>query len=375
MMAGSVSYKVPFIRPSFPSPEELIEDYRKIIESNWFTNFGPFEEKFAEQIGKYIGQNYSAVTFSSATAGLLASILAIVGKGNGTQYIIMPSFTFVAGADALAWCGYKPLFIDIELKGLHMDIEQAQAAIKKYGDAVVGVLFCNAFGVGAMNIEDWEILANTLKKPLIIDSAAGFGSLYSSDRKVGSAGDCEIFSFHATKPFAIGEGGAVLTTNRGLAEQLKSIQNFGFDQDKSVSQLGFNGKLQEISAAIGLRQLQRFSNILEKRRRIFQRYRTELNAELYVFQENAENASLCFATVLVKDPGKRNECLEALQKAGVDAKTYYSPSLHKQKYLKDSATFGTLSITELADKSVVSLPLYDRMNDTEATLIINTLNS
>lgn len=375
MIAGSVKYRVPFIRPSFPSPQELVEDYKKVVAANWFTNFGPFEEEFAQQIGKYIGQNYIAVTFSSATAGLLASIIAILGKGNGAQYVIMPSFTFVAGADALVWCGYKPLFIDIEAKGLHMDLEQAEAVIKEYGDIVVGILFCNAFGVGTTNIEDWEMLAKTLKKPLIIDSAAGFGSLYSGQRKVGTAGDCEIFSFHATKPFAIGEGGAVITRDRQLAEQLRSIQNFGFDQNKNATQLGLNGKLQEINAAIGLRQLQRFGNILERRRRLLRRYKTELNAELFLLQQNAENASLCFAAVLVRDPSERDGRLEALQKAGVDAKTYYSPSIHQQEYFRGSTTFGTLSTTEIIGKSVISLPVYDRMDDTEATLIIDTLNS
>jgi len=371
-----VKYKIPFIKPDFPDAEDVAADYARILEANWFTNFGPFEREFAKEVAAYVGPGYFASTFSSATSGLLASILAVLGRGDGSRYVIMPSFTFAAGAEALIWCGYKPLFIDIENGGLHMDLTAAQTALNdpEFDNKIAGILFCNAFGVGTVNIEAWESLAEEAGLPLIIDSAAGFGSLYSETRKVGSAGRCEIFSFHATKPFAIGEGGAVVSRDEALIKSLNSIQNFGFVDKSNTEQLGFNGKLQEFNAAIGLRQFKRFDSILQNRRAVLEKYRSGLNPEAFRFQQNAENASLCFAAALVQDAQKRDGYLASLQAAGVEAKTYYSPSLHKQTYFKTAEKHAALTATELVDDSVLSLPIHDNMREEDIDLIINVLN-
>lgn len=370
-----MKYRVPFIKPKFPNTKAMADDYDEILDANWYTNFGPFEQKFSQEIAKYIGSEYYAATFSSATAGLMASIIAILGRGDGTQYVAIPSFTFAAGADAIIWCGYKPIFVDIEIEGLHMDLVATEKLLndEKYVTNIAGILFCNAFGVGTTNIELWEKFAEKVGIPLIVDSAAGFGSLYSETRKVGSAGLCEVFSFHATKPFAIGEGGAVISKDKKLIDSLVSIQNFGFDQ-RNATQLGFNGKLQEFNAAIGLRQLESFEAVLQSRRSVFKRYNAELDAGKFALQQNAENASLCFATVIVKNPDKRDAHLMALKEAGVDAKTYYSPSLHMQNYFKEYDTFQALPNTELIDSSVLSLPIHDNMLEEDISLIIHTLN-
>lgn len=371
-----MNYKVPFIRPDFPADEEIASDYAQILASNWFTNFGPFERKFSAAIANYIGPEYVACTFSNATIALIASVLAILGKGDNTQYVLMPSFTFPAGAEALDWCGYRPLFIDIEDRGLHMDVEAARRTLEDaaFKDDIVGILFCNAFGVGTENIEDWEALAKQSGLPLIIDSAAGFGSLYSGDRKVGSAGDCEIFSFHATKPFAIGEGGAVVTRDKKLVETLLAIQNFGFANKRNVTMLGLNGKLQEINAAIGMRQLERFDTVLEGRRGVHARYMAELDPKQFRLQANAEVASLCFTVVIVEDASARDRHLERLLEAGIEAKTYYSPSLHKQTYFTSVKTQSPLTVTEQVDASVLSLPIHDNMKPEDVDLIISVLN-
>lgn len=371
-----MNYKVPFIRPDFPSAEDVAADYARILEANWFTNFGPFEQKFAKQVAAYIGDGYFASTFSSATSALLASIIAVLGRGDGTRYVIMPSFTFAAGPEALVWCGYKPLFIDIENTGLHMDLGAAEAALNdpEFNEKIAGILFCNAFGVGTVDIESWETLAERTGLPLIVDSAAGFGSLYSADHKVGSAGRCEVFSFHATKPFSIGEGGAVVSRDEALIKALNSIQNFGFVEKGDAELLGFNGKLQEINAAIGLRQFERFDSILQNRRGVLKRYKSELNPANFKLQQNAENASLCFAAVLVQDPSKRDAYLASLREAGVDAKTYYSPSVHKQTYFKSAELHAPLTSTELVDDSILSLPIHDNMRQEDIELIISVLN-
>src|SRR5262249_17147264 len=132
---------------------------------------------------------------------------------------------------------------------------------------------------------------------LVIDSAAGFGSHYADGTRVGTRGACEIFSLHATKPFAIGEGGALVSRDPRLVEQAYSFQNFGFTKSPEAVQLGLNAKLQEISAAIGLRQLVHLDDRLASRRQVLESYRDGLADTGAVFQNNAEAASLCFASV------------------------------------------------------------------------------
>lgn len=370
-----MKYKIPFIRPDFPSSADIVVDYDEILAANWFTNFGPFEQKFAQAVATYVGDDYYAATCSSATAGLMASIITVLGRGDNSTYIVMPSFTFAAGADAVLWCGYRPLFVDVESNGLHMDLAVTEATLNDdtYANKVVAILFCNAFGVGTENIDEWESLAKKTELPLIIDSAAGFGSLYSANRKVGSAGLCEVFSFHATKPFAIGEGGAVVSRDKDLIAKIKSVQNFGFD-GRNAQTLGFNGKLQEFNAAVGLRQFQTFQDVLQNRRGVLGRYAAELSPKRFVIQSNASNASLCFATIIVKRAEDRDAYLSKLIDAGVEAKTYYGPSLHKQEYFKACEHGSALDVTELVESSVLSLPIHDNMLKEDIDLIINLLN-
>lgn len=287
-----MQYNVPFIKPTFPSEEEISKDYIEIVKANWYTNFGPYEQKFRRSLGEYIGQSTVAITFNNATSGLMAAIISLLGHGDGSQYILVPSFTFIAGAQAIIWCGYKPFFIDIDIKNLQMDYKIAENELHN-SSSVAGILLCNSFGIGNPDIDKWESIAKARSLPLIIDSAAGFGSKYKDGRLLGAKGDCEIFSFHATKPFAVGEGGAVFTKNPKLASVIKDITNFGFGNNRDTEYLGFNAKMQEFNAAIGLAQLKKFNQQLQSRKLTYIKYLEGLKSYNFDFIENAENSSLC----------------------------------------------------------------------------------
>src|SRR5205085_7447824 len=110
-------------------------------------------------------------------------------------------------------------------------------------------------GVGNPQVGAWEDFAAEWELPIVLDSAAGFGSTYADGNRVGGRGACEIFSLHATKPFAVGEGGALVSRDPRLVEQAYHFQNFGFDGSRECTQLAMNGQLRELNAAIGLRQL------------------------------------------------------------------------------------------------------------------------
>lgn len=366
-----MSYDVPFIRPNFPDSRLVAADFDEIQESNWFTNFGPKERSFSNRIAGFVGDGTHAITVANATLGLIALIHVRLGRGDGTRGVVVPSFTFAAGPEAIEWCGYRPVFIDIEVDSLQPSLAGARAAVEKID--VAGILLCNSFGIGNAEIHEWEDWARGAGLPLLIDSAAGFGSAYPDGRLLGSAGDAEVFSFHATKPFAIGEGGAIVTRDAALVEQLRSFQNFGFGPERRVASLGLNAKLPELSAAIGLRQFQGFEDRLERRRAVVARYRCLLGPE-WRMPAFAELSSVCFATVVAPDVRAREEALNRLESAGIEARRYYDPIVTDQPHFVSSEIVGRLPITREITSRVMSLPVHDHMSDAIVDRIAATVS-
>ncbi|WGD38072.1 DegT/DnrJ/EryC1/StrS family aminotransferase [Lysinibacter sp. HNR] len=370
-----MSYEVPFIRPVFPFPTDLSVDFEEIIESNWFTNFGPREIRFREKIADYLGQNLHAVTFNNATSGIIAALSAVFGPGDGTKGIIIPSFTFAAGALSIQLLGYKPLFIDIDADTLQPSVESAIHIAREGKCEVAGVLLCNTFGIGNPDISDWENLCEQKSWPMVVDSAAGFGSRHSDGTLLGATGRCEVFSFHATKPFAIGEGGAVVTSDPILAESMRSFSNFGFADGLGSNQVGINGKLQELNAALGLRQFPKFEKALSSRRLALNRYREEISADFFSFPRGIEQSSVCFASVITVDHKTRERARERLIEEGVEARTYYSPVVDRQPIFAPYQDLSApLPVTEDIAGRVLSLPIHENMKSEDLDRVIKTLN-
>jgi dTDP-4-amino-4,6-dideoxygalactose transaminase len=368
-----MSFDVPFIRPVFPASAVIASDFDAIVESNWYTNFGPMERRFAEAIADTVGAGYRAVTFANATVGLLALVHSTLGRGDDTKYVIVPSFTFAAGPEAIIWAGYKPLLVDIDPVSLQPSLDAARSALSSGGFAIAGVLLCNTFGIGNAEVEEWETLAADAGVPLLIDSAAGFGSAYSDGSPVGTRGLAEVFSFHATKPFAIGEGGAVVTRDNELADRLAAFQNFGFRNRNGAADIGLNGKLQEINAAIGLRQLETFDGAVASRQNVVEQYRGALADTSVYFPHNIERSSVCFASVIFDGVDARERARIALTSAGVEVRSYYSPVVHEQPFLRDAARIGELATTDDIAKRILSLPVHQNMNPEHVERIVSTI--
>lgn len=358
-----MSSEIPFIRPTFPSPEAVAAAYAEVVEANWFTNFGPQERRFAGAVGSYLGDGLHVATFANGTLALLAAVQCVFGRGDGTQHLLVPSFTFAAAPQAAVWCGYRPAWCDVDPETWQPDVASARRVLATHGDQVAGIVMANVFGVGDPRIADWEALAAEHRLPMVIDSAAGFGSSYSRDEHVGGRGTCEIFSFHATKPFAIGEGGALVTRDPDLARAAQEFQNFGFDASRQSQVLGLNGKLQELNAAIGLAQLDGFDERLAGRRRVFDAYREALEPSGLTFQPNAELSSLCFAAAVTPTAAQRDELLARWQAAGIQVRAYYNPPVHRQPlFAGTSSVSADLAVTDDIAARIVSLPVHDAMS-------------
>lgn len=366
---------VPFIKPNFPNVEDVSQDYASILESNHFTNFGPYERKLSLGLAQFVGNNVSVSCVNNATSGLVLAIQAVCGLGDGSKKILMPSFTFAAGPEAAIWTRYEPLFIDIDSSSLQPSIKQAEEYLELKSESVAAILFCNIFGVGTKNIKEWEGLSRKYNIPLIIDSAAGFGSTYDKAERLGSRGVCEVFSFHATKPFAVGEGGAVVSRDKNIIDAINKLQNFGFGENRAAESVGMNAKLQEINAAIGLRQLEDFEKRLLGRQAVLEKYKTNLNPLGLKSHQNAENSSVCFATFIAENKATTDNLYATLNDNGVQAKRYYNPPLHTHPAFKDFVSPMSLEVTNNICEKVISLPVHDNMDVEDSDYVLSIIKS
>jgi dTDP-4-amino-4,6-dideoxygalactose transaminase len=173
----------------------------------------------------------------------MLGLRALVGVSGGRRReVLMPSFTFAATINAVLWAGLEPVFLDVEEHSWHLDPARLEHALAIRGGSVAAVLACSTFGVppSAAHRAAWEDAARAAGVPLLVDSAAGFGATGDDGQVLGRQGDVEVFSFHATKPFAIGEGGLVTTNNDEIAHRMIRLTNFGFEGGLVDTDVGLN---------------------------------------------------------------------------------------------------------------------------------------
>ena len=351
----------------------MLEDFRKIKESNWYTNFGPNEAELSKRTASFISSHVTATTVANATLGLQLAITELFKKDPLRNKVLVPSFTFAAGPELLIAAGFKLVFIDILPITWQPDHIKAEGYIKNNIQYISGIFLCNIFGVGNQEVEKWEQLSIKYKIPLIIDSAAGFGSHYTLAEKIGARGDCEVFSFHATKPFSVGEGGLVMSKNAQTISAIKSLENFGFESDRMVHRIGTNAKLQEINCAIGLRQLEGFEQRLINRRNTLESYKRILLPFGFEFQQNDNNSTVPFASILAKSKISAETLYKKLHVNGVEARRYYTP-LHKQQVISlKSEIHLDLKLTEEIADRILSLPVLDNMTDKELQYVTSVI--
>jgi dTDP-4-amino-4,6-dideoxygalactose transaminase len=369
---------IPFQQPEMPSIEHVSRYFDKSVGERFFSNGGPCAQLLEERVAEYLGVKH-VVLCNNATTALLISVRAVFGGGRaprGTRrVVVVPSFTFAATIASLLWAGYEPHFVDIDPVNLHADPSSVRAAFDALGDRLAGALLCSTFGVApALTVQEaWKRACDDASVPLVVDSAAGFGSIDECGVPLGHQGAAEIFSFHATKPFAIGEGGAVVTDDDEVIERLRPLINFGFDANRVVSgEPGINGKLPEILCAFGLAVLDNFDTVVSRRRRLARRMADRM-VEVARSQPGLAESAVQFVPVLV-DPARRSAVCDSLAKRGIQVRTYFDPPLHRMPAFAGVAR-QQLDGTELASASVLSLPMWNDLTEASADAICDAVLS
>ncbi|MEY2513096.1 MAG: hypothetical protein QOJ89_454 [bacterium] len=358
---------IPFQRPELPPADEVMAYFQASIDAGAYANGGPCVNDLAARIEERLGFRARCVPVSSATTGLMATLRALCGSPNSRRRMIAcPSYTFTATAGAIAWAGFEPLFCDIEPDGFGLDPDKLDSALRARPGRMAGILACSPFGTApaAMLRAAWAEVAQRHGIPLIVDSAPGFGAIDEFGDPLGSQGDTEVFSFHATKPFAIGEGGAVVTADPEVASRIARIVNFGLDPGTRTSiEPGLNAKLSEIHAATGLAVMDRFDAILGGRRSLAQRLQARLAGSGLTFQRGNAGSTWQYFQSLAPDEAAREAILVAAADGAVDARTLHDPPLHRHPAFAAVERGGWLQVTERLAARSVSLPLANALDD------------
>jgi dTDP-4-amino-4,6-dideoxygalactose transaminase len=344
--------RFPFIRPNVPAPEEWLPDLAASYEAGWFSNRGPALQAFEHELAERFGRPSTAV--ANATVGLTAVLLALDLRGR----VVLPAFTFPATACAVDLAGCEPVFCEVDQETWELDPAALQDALVGGAAAVIHV---RAFGL-CRDLSAIEDVCAAAEVPLVVDSAAGLGGRTAAGDLIGHAGVCEVFSLHATKPFAVGEGGAVLG-DAEVIEAVRQASNFGL-ADGDVVGRGLNAKMDEFAASRSRAMLRRLDAEIEGRARHAAAYREGLDPALVAHPVDPGAPPWQTYPVRLLDADVRPALLDELTARGIEARAYYAPALHESSAFR---TAVRLPVSELLSRAMICLPNYG--NATEAEIV------
>ena len=365
---------VPFLRPQLPALTDVARYYDLAERARFYSNGGPCEQLLRGRLSDYLG-GVSCVPVSNATLGIIAALRATTElRGTADRpLVVTPSYTFAATAGAAVVLGFRPLFVDVDPHEWQMDTEALEQVLTERSHEIAAVLGTHTFGTPPhpTTTARWEELCRRHGVPLVVDSAAGFGAVDAGGARSGSGDAVQVFSFHATKPFGIGEGGMITTRDDDVYRYCDAFRQFGFSGSKVATVAGINTKLDELHAAVALTVLDRYDGILRTRRDIAARYRRELEPLGFRFQVGSSLGTWQAGYTHAPDPATRNALLAAAAQARVEVKSYYEVPLHRQPAYAADATHGDLPVTEQLALRAVSFPMSNDLSDDEATRVVD----
>ncbi|MBE9115673.1 aminotransferase class I/II-fold pyridoxal phosphate-dependent enzyme [Lusitaniella coriacea LEGE 07157] len=354
---GSPTFSKPLHvgRPNIGNRERLLERINDALDRKWLSNDGPFVQELEQRFADYAGGKY-CIAMCNGTISLEIAIRALDLQGE----VIVPSFTFIATAHALQWQKITPVFCDIDPITHNIDPNSIEKLITPKTTGILGV---HVWG-RPCNIDLLEKIARKHDLKLAFDASHAVGCSHQG-QTIGNFGEASIFSFHATKFFNTFEGGAVVTNNEQLAEKIRLMKNFGFGPGyDNVIYIGTNGKMNEISAAMGLTSLDSINDFIDINRQNYQQYRQKLSGipgiKFTTYNENEKN-NYQYIILEVDDRETkftRDELVEILHAENVLARRYFFPGCHQMEPYRSYFPNTNLLLpeTEKLTRKVLSLP-------------------
>jgi dTDP-4-amino-4,6-dideoxyglucose len=356
---------LPIVRPHHPRLGLLSKDFSDALDTGIVTNGGRHVQAFEEALTRILG--VPTLVFSSGMAAMIAMLRACDVQG---MEVVCPSFTFAATPHAIVLAGAKPVFADIDENTLGLDQSDVERRITPRTTAILGV---DPYGIMWEPPAGWK--AGDVD--ILIDAAPSFGSELHGKNGV-TRGRAQIYSFHATKPFSTMEGGALCSEDAGLIARAMQMRNFGQDSTGDCKEVGFNGKMAEVNALIGLRNLETWQYRATARVESGIRLRRALDSVLGVktiIPPLGQSPIWTYQPIRVlPNFGKsRDQVAASLVEKGIGVRKYYTPCHMLSVYRKDHTR--NLRVTEMIASQVIALPVYDEMMDTEIEQIVDALRA
>ncbi|MCK5063071.1 MAG: DegT/DnrJ/EryC1/StrS family aminotransferase [Candidatus Aenigmarchaeota archaeon] len=364
-----MEWKIPLFKTY--SDQDDIDSVTEVIRRGTYWAVGPEIEEFEKKICKYSEAKYCTV-LNNGTSALHAALL-VAGIKAGDE-VIVPSFTFISTANAPRFIGAKPVFCDIEQDVLGLDSEKLKECITPKTKAIIPVNY-------AGNLCDIESIIDIAKDNniLVIEDAAEAMGTKSGHKHAGTFGTMGIYSFCQNKIISTGEGGCIITDDSILDEKLKILRSHGREErDRNYfngescnyGSLGYNFRMPSINAALGISQLNKIEKIIKSRREIASKYNNSFSSlDIEIPKErNGIRHVYQLYTIRLKDKKTRDNLQNYLKLRGISSKIYFPP-VHKEKTFKGIDV--ELPITDSVSDTVLSLPIYPTLKNSETEEIIN----
>lgn len=370
MHGPSETESIPLARPEMgPREEGLVLE---VLRSGRLS-LGPMGERFERELAAWLGVP-DAVAVSSGTAALHLCVRAL-GWGEGDEVLTTP-FTFVASANCLLYEGARPVFCDVDPETLNLDPSAAGAAA---GERTVGILPVHVFGYPAA-MPELEALAARRGLGVLEDACEALGAVDSEGRRVGSRGNLATFAFYANKQLATGEGGMAVPSDPGVAARLRSERNQGRAPDMGWldhAGLGFNYRLSDVAAALGVAQVERLDALLAERERVAALYAEGLTAiegvRAPVPGRGEERRSWFVYPARLDGDADRDATIARLGERGVPAKAYL-PCIHLLPHLRELGwREGQFPVAEAASRDSLALPFFPAMTGAQVARVCESL--
>ena len=364
---------IPVMRPQLPRAEKLVPYLRRIDASRIYSNYGPLVQEFEARLTRHFGlPTGGAACASTGTTGLIGAILAAAGRARPDRpFALIPAFTFVATAVAAEQCGYSPYLADVDAVSLALDPERLlrNASLDRVGVVVPVAPFGRAVPQAP-----WRAFRDRTAIPVVIDGAASFEAVSdAAERHVGAVP--VTMSFHATKSFATGEGGCVLSTDLELATRAAQALNFGFHLSRDSKVASTNGKMSEYHAAIGLAELDAWDEKRSAFRGVADQYRRQMSAAGLADRFLAA-PEICssYALFRCRTRAESERIQDRLRSYGVGFRLWYGTGVQQQTYFLASWR-SDLSVTESIAPCLLGLPMAVDMTDALIGRVVAALSS
>jgi dTDP-4-amino-4,6-dideoxygalactose transaminase len=353
---------IPVTKPFFPPIDEYITQIKRVYAYEWITNRGELVLELEEKLKRYLEVDNILITNNGTVPLQIA--MKLLGK---CGEIITTPFSYVATTSAIIWENCTPVFVDIDPVYLTIDETKIEEAITPKSTCILAT---HVFG-NPCNVEAIEQIAKKHNLSVIYDAAHCFGVKYNG-HSIFNYGDISTCSFHGTKLFHTGEGGAVFCQDEELRHKIYYSHNFGHNGPLDFHGLGINGKISELQAAMGISVFNHIDTILHERKRVYQTYIEHLHASklnILTIRPNTE-WNYSYFPVIFEDEQLLLEAEKQLKIKDIFARRYFYPSLNTINYTKSHQ----MPVSESISSRILCLPMFADLSETIIVEICKTLN-